>query len=75
MDVRCEWRKFAEINLEEQWIEFRCKSGLCGHSSGVIVIHRFSLQTGKLIRTERFAETRKEGSNDSPGYRTSVRSS
>lgn len=38
-------------------MELRCKSQLCGSGNGVIVLHRFSTETGEMIGTVRFRDT------------------
>lgn len=62
MDLRCEnGIKFGEVG--DGFIEVKCRSRRCGAAPGVIVIHRISLASGELLRTERFRDIalRKEG--------------
>lgn len=61
MELRCDHRLHGHIDGEV--IEFSCRSRLCGKRPGVVVIHRFSLITGKLIETKRFREPVKETPN------------
>jgi hypothetical protein len=54
MDLRCEFKKHAE--LVEGALEVKCRSALCGARGGVVVIHRFDALSGELLGTQRFAE-------------------
>lgn len=55
MDLRCpNGIKFAV--LTDEYVEFKCRSTRCGAEAGVVVLHRFSLRTGDLIKTLRFRE-------------------
>ena len=49
--------KFGELldHDGDAVVEFRCRSNRCGHRTGVVVLHRFTLQ-GKFIDTQRFAD-------------------
>jgi len=55
MQLRCE-NKLQGV-LEEGIVELKCSSRFCGAKSGVVVIHRFSTESGKLIGTSRFRDT------------------
>lgn len=35
-------------------IEVRCHSRYCGKRAGVVILHRFNLETGKLIETKEY---------------------
>jgi hypothetical protein len=54
MELRCQHRINAVIDGDV--IEISCRSRLCGKRPGVVVIHRFSVTTGKLIETKRFRD-------------------
>lgn len=72
MEIRCEnGIKFGEV--VDGILEVKCRSSRCGHSAGVVVIHRFSLETGDFLETKRFKDitSRKEGGQHD---RTSLRS-
>jgi hypothetical protein len=58
VELRCESRLHGELlELEgERAIEVKCRSKFCGHSPGVVVLHRFDLVTGKLLETKRYRE-------------------
>jgi len=55
MEIRCEAKKFGELT-EDGWLEVKCPSKFCGAAPGVVVIHRFNPETGKLLETKRFRE-------------------
>jgi hypothetical protein len=54
VDLRCQSRKHAELN--DGYVEVRCRSKHCGHEAGVVVIHRFNPGTGELMNTNRFRD-------------------
>jgi hypothetical protein len=57
MDLRCEaGKKFGELFPDDEIIEVKCDRPACGAGPGIIVLHGFDVQTGKLLGTERFAE-------------------
>jgi hypothetical protein len=57
IELRCDNEiKFGELLEDEPVIEVRCRSRRCGHRPGVVVIHGFDVETGKLLGTRRFAE-------------------
>jgi hypothetical protein len=53
-DLRCDAKKFGE--LLDGIVEIKCPSRFCGAGAGVIVLHRFDLETGKLLETLRFRD-------------------
>lgn len=57
-ELRCDHNiLFGKIDTEEGFLEVRCRSRLCGHVPGeVVVLHRFSLDSGKLLDTVRYAD-------------------
>jgi hypothetical protein len=57
-DLRCHHKKFGEL-LEDEGtaiIEIKCSSKFCGAGNGVMVLHRFDAESGKLLETLRFRE-------------------
>lgn len=60
MDMRCEF-KLHGIVIQPGVLEVKCDSRLCGAEYGVVVLHRFDLVTGSLIKTVRFKDTTKLG--------------
>jgi hypothetical protein len=57
-ELRCEY-KLHGILMSDGFVEFKCSSALCGKEPGVVVIHRFSIETGELVSTRRFKDTPK----------------
>lgn len=37
-------------------LEVTCRSNRCGYMRGVVILHRFSMESGDLLRTLRFQE-------------------
>jgi hypothetical protein len=59
VELRCDSKKHAELVIptaDEGLVEFRCASRWCGAMSGVIVLHRFSTSSGKLVQTNRYQQ-------------------
>ena len=54
MEFRCEHTMHGVIG--DGTIEVKCKNNRCGARSGVIVLHKFSLSSGKLISTNRYTD-------------------
>ena len=54
MELSCGSRLHGVINPETGLLETKCRSKACGAGKGVVVLHYFSLETGDLIRTEKF---------------------
>jgi hypothetical protein len=53
--------------LEGSVLEVKCRSRRCGYETGVVVIHRFRLETGDLVgTTQRYKDPkwRKEAVGD-----------
>jgi hypothetical protein len=44
-------------------LDVKCRSNRCGAATGVVVIHRFDIHTGRIIETKRFKD---------PAYRKGV---
>lgn len=59
MDIRCDGNKL-HAQIVDGFLEVRCRSQFCGYKSGVIIIHRFDLVSGKLVKTDPYSEPRKE---------------
>jgi hypothetical protein len=51
-ELRCAFKKFGELYPEDGILEIKCSSSYCGARPGVIVIHGFDIQTGKLVGTD-----------------------
>lgn len=63
VELRCDQGKLFGILVEGE-LEVRCQSQFCGHKAGLVVIHRFSLETGEMLGTRRY---RKPPSSDQKG--------
>lgn len=74
VELRCD-KRLHGILTDDGVLEISCRSALCGHVNGAVVIHRFDCMTGELIDTRIFkdpASLRKEH-GDAVGQRTTVR--
>jgi hypothetical protein len=60
MELRCENKKHAEVH--GRIVEIRCNSSFCGKRPGVIVLHRFNLETGE-VETKRYLDPAAERSD------------
>lgn len=49
-DLRCTSKKHA-ILVPGEYLEVKCDSRFCGAKRGTVVLHRFDLQTGQMIKT------------------------
>lgn len=57
IELRCDnGIKFGELFPETRTIEVKCRSARCGATAGIVVLHEFDVETGKLMGTERFSE-------------------
>jgi len=57
IELRCRNKKFGELpvpSIDEGIIEVTCPSRFCGKRSNVVVLHRFSTSTGKLLATRQY---------------------
>lgn len=74
VELRC-GKRLHGILTSDGVLEVSCRSALCGHRDGVVVIHRFDVNTGDLIDTKFYkdsTEVRKE-QGDALGLSASVR--
>lgn len=77
--MRCEYKLLGIINKPAIGgiVELKCSSRFCGAKAGVVVLHRFSTETGKLLGTSRFRDTPMIERNDNGStnrYGSAVRS-
>lgn len=64
-ELRCDSKLHAI--LDEEFVEIKCGSRFCGAQPGVVILHRFDLRTGDLIKTLKFREpVRRNGHNATP---------
>lgn len=61
MDLRCPHKLLGVIVAPAAGgiVELKCGSRFCGARSGVVVLHRFSTEDGRLINTKQFKDTPK----------------
>lgn len=50
VELRCDKRLHAVLT-DDGVLEISCRSALCGHRDGAVVIHRFDAVTGRLLET------------------------
>lgn len=55
MEMRCEHKLHGIV--VDGLVEVKCRSSLCGHKPGVVVIHKFDGLTGELVETKRYKDT------------------
>lgn len=57
IELRCNnGIKYGELFPEDGVLEIKCRSTRCGAKAGVVVVHGFDVQTGKLLGTQRYSE-------------------
>lgn len=58
MELRCDSHILHGIMVTQGSgvLEIPCRSRWCGKRPGVVVLHRFNINTGKLLETLRFSE-------------------
>jgi hypothetical protein len=74
VELRC-GKRLHGILTDDGVLEVSCRSSLCGHRDGVVVIHKFDAVTGQLIGTVKYKDptaARKEQA-DGLGLSTSLR--
>jgi len=54
--LRCEGTMYGILSDDRQSLEVKCKRRSCGAGKGIIILHTISLDTGQVVKTERFAE-------------------
>lgn len=61
-DLRCNGpRLHGVVDWDSKTIEVKCGRRECGHESGVVVLHTFCLQFGRLLSTKTFSDPVKKG--------------
>lgn len=73
MELRCSSSILHGV-IEDGVLEVLCKSNRCGKESGVVVLHRFNVETGKLIETKKYKDPTRKGKSDASGHCVSIRS-
>lgn len=75
IELRCGKRLHGILNEDEGTVEIACRSALCGHRAGVLVIHKFDAETGELLGTKKYKDplTVRREQGDALGLSTTVR--
>lgn len=55
VDLRCASRLHGVL-VRQGVLEVRCQSRFCGKRKGVVILHQFELDTGKLIDTKEYKD-------------------
>lgn len=74
VELRC-GKRLHGVLTSDGVIEISCRSKLCGHEDGVVVIHQFNATTGAFLGTRFYkdaSELRKEQA-DGLGHSNTVR--
>jgi hypothetical protein len=73
IELRCD-KRLHGVLTEGGLLDVSCRSALCGHRDGIVVIHSFDVDTGELIATKKYRDypTVKE-QGDALGHSTTVR--
>lgn len=50
IELRCD-KRLHGILTDDGVLEVACRSALCGHVNGAVVIHRFDATTGRFLGT------------------------
>lgn len=56
MELRCGSKMHGRL-IEGGLFEVSCGSAFCGKKPGVVVLHRFNVQTGELVETLKYKDT------------------
>lgn len=57
-ELRCNGTMHGRL-LDGGILEVKCRRRGCGHDEDTIVLHHFSIHTGELLDTKRFADPKK----------------
>lgn len=55
VELRCDKRLHGVLTVDGV-IEISCRSALCGHVEGAVVIHRFDAESGELLGTSLYKD-------------------
>lgn len=58
MELRCD-HKMHGILTDTGLLEVKCNSAFCGSRPGVVVLHRFDVESGVLVETKKYKDTPK----------------
>ena len=57
IDLRCGNNLYGRLT-DGRWLEVKCKRRACGFDRGKIVLHTIDTHTGKVVKTQYFANPR-----------------
>jgi len=63
IELRCDGTLHGILSDDRTTLEVKCKRRACGHERGTVVLHTISLETGRVINTQRFSEPLKQKGN------------
>jgi hypothetical protein len=76
-ELRCPHKMHGDLDGDACTVTMKCSNSRCGARSGVVVLHKFDLFTGKLIETKVFKDpikaTQGGETNGTARVRTPVR--
>jgi len=74
VELRC-GKRLHGILTDDGVIEISCRSALCGHVDGNVVIHKFDAETGDFLGSKLYKDpnTLREEQADGLGHSTTVR--
>lgn len=55
VELRCD-KRLHGVLTDDGVLEVSCRSALCGHRDGVVVIHKFDATTGELLGTSKYRD-------------------
>jgi len=61
IELRCMGTMHGILSDDLTSIEVKCKRRSCGAFPGIIILHTFDLETGKLLKTKKYAEPNMRG--------------
>lgn len=70
-ELRCDHTMHGVV-VDGKTLEVKCRNSRCGARSGVVVLHRFNLQTGRLVNTKRFRDPGREVNRRNANHNASV---
>lgn len=76
IDLRCGTTLHGRLT-DDRWLEVKCNRRACGYRKGMVLLHTIDITTGKVVKTDHFAEPknpRKEQGNAPDHTSSSVRS-
>jgi hypothetical protein len=62
IELRCD-KRLHGILTDDGVLEVACRSALCGHVNGIVVIHRFDAATGEFLNTKHYKDPNKAKEN------------